>query len=112
MRDYCLAKPGTTEGLPFGEDTLVFKVAEKLFLLTSISLGNQFNVKCDPELAIELRERHPEVTPGYHMNKKMWNTIRMDGSLSDKQLCDMIDHSYEQVAKGLPRKIRETLSEP
>jgi len=107
LREYCLSKPAVTEGLPFGEDTLVFKVGEKLFLLTSINLGNQFNVKCEPELAIELRERHPEVTPGYHMNKKLWNTVKMDGNLTDKQLFEMIDHSYEQVLNGLPKKIRE-----
>jgi len=109
LREYCLAKAGVTEGLPFGEDTLVFKVGEKLFLLTSISLGNQFNVKCDPELAIELREKHPEVTPGYHMNKKLWNTVKIDGNLTDKQLLGMIDHSYEQVFAGLPRKVQETI---
>lgn len=109
LREYCLCKPGVTEDLPFGEDTLVFRVGEKLFLLTSISLGNQFNVKCDPELAIELRERHPEITPGYHMNKKLWNTVKMDGNLPDKQLFELIDHSYEQVFKGLPKKIQENI---
>jgi predicted DNA-binding protein (MmcQ/YjbR family) len=109
LREYCLSKPGVTEDLPFGEDTLVFRVAEKLFLLTSISLGNQFNVKCDPELAVELREHYPEVIPGYHMNKKLWNTVKMDGSLSDRQLFEMIDHSYEQVFKGLPKKVREVI---
>jgi len=109
LREYCLSKPGVTEGLPFGEDTLVFKVGEKLFLLTSISLGNQFNVKCDPELAIELREHHSEIIPGYHMNKKLWNTVKMDGNLTDKQLIEMIDHSYEQVFKGLPKKAQEVL---
>lgn len=109
LRDYCLQKPGVTEGLPFGEDTLVFKVGEKLFLLISISAGDRFNVKCDPELAIELREQYPEVQPGYHMNKKLWNTVRMDGNLTDKQLREMIDHSYEQVVNGLPKKIREQI---
>ena len=109
LREYCLAKAGVTEGLPFGEDTLVFKVGEKLFLLTSIGLGNQFNVKCDPELAVELREQHPEVTPGYHMNKKLWNTVKMDGNLTDKQLSAMIDHSYEQVFAGLSRKVQEAI---
>ena len=109
LREYCLCKPGVTEDLPFGEDTLVFRVGEKLFLLTSISLGNQFNVKCDPELAIELRERHPEITPGYHMNKKLWNTVKMDGNLPDQQLFELIDHSYEQVFKGLPKKIQENI---
>ena len=109
LREYCLQKPGATEGLPFGEDTLVFKVGEKLFLLTSISSGSQFNVKCDPELAIELRERHTEVQPGYHMNKKLWNTVYMDGALTKKQLLEMIDHSYDQVFKGLPKKVQEEI---
>ena len=104
LRDYCLQKPGVTEGLPFGEDTLVFKVGEKLFLLTSISQGDRFNVKCDPELAIELRERYTEVQPGYHMNKKLWNTVFMNGSLTRNQLHEMIDHSYQLIFDGLPKK--------
>lgn len=109
IRDYCLAKPGVTEGLPFGPDTLVFKVGEKLFLLTSLSQGNQFNVKCDPELAIELREKQPDVLPGYHMNKKHWNTVRTDGSLTRRQICEMIDHSYQLVLGSLPKNIRDAL---
>jgi predicted DNA-binding protein (MmcQ/YjbR family) len=110
IRDYCLAKTCVTEGLPFGEDTLVFKVGEKLFLLTGITLGNQFNVKCDPELAIELRERYSEVQPGYHMNKKHWNTVYTDGILTRKQLCDMIDHSYDLVFKSLPKNIQAEIA--
>jgi predicted DNA-binding protein (MmcQ/YjbR family) len=110
LREYCLQKPGVTEGLPFGEDTLVFKVGEKLFLLTSITLGNQFNVKCEPELAIELRERYTEVQPGYHMNKKLWNTVHMDGALTRQQLFEMIDHSYEQVLKGLPKRVQAEIN--
>jgi len=106
IRDHCLAKPGVSEDLPFGEDTLVFKVGEKLFLLASISAGTQFNVKCDPELAIELREHHPEVQPGYHMNKKHWNTVHTNGSLSRRQLIDMIDHSYDLVFKSLPKQVQ------
>ena len=106
IRDHCLAKPGVSEGLPFGEDTLVFKVGEKLFLLASITSGTQFNVKCDPELAVELREHHPEVQPGFHMNKKHWNTVHTDGSLSRKQLVDMIDHSYDLVFKSLPKQVQ------
>lgn len=109
LRDYCLQKPGTTEGLPFGDDTLVFKVGGKMFLLAGISAGNSFNVKCDPELAIELRERYTEVRPGYHMNKKMWNTVLMDGSLTNKQLIGMIDHSYELVLCGLPKKTQDEI---
>ena len=75
-----------------------------MFLLIGLSQANSFNVKCDPELAIELREGHQEVQPGYHMNKKLWNTVYMDGTLSDKQLTDMIDHSYDLVFAGLPKK--------
>lgn len=103
LRDYAILKPGATEGFPFGEDTLVFKVGGKIFLLAGLN-GNGFNAKCDPELAVELRERYTEVQPGYHMNKKMWNTVQMNGSLTRKQLCDMIDHSYDLVYKSLPKK--------
>lgn len=106
LRDYCLQKPAVTEGFPFGEETLVFKVADKLFLLIGLDEANRFNVKCDPELAVELRDRYPEVQPGWHMNKKMWNTVYMDGNLTVKQLHEMIDHSYEQVVKGLTKKAR------
>lgn len=109
IRDYCLVKPGVTEGLPFGQDTLVFKVGAKLFLLTSLSQGDRFNVKCEPEHAIELREQHPEVQPGYHMNKKHWNTVHTDGNLTRRQICDMIDHSYKLVLNGLPKNIREQI---
>jgi predicted DNA-binding protein (MmcQ/YjbR family) len=110
IRDHCLAKPGVTEGLPFGEDTLVFKVGEKIFLLISISDSTHFNVKCDPERAVELRERYSDVQPGYHMNKTHWNTVRSDGSLSRKELCEMIDHSYELVFKSLPKKLQDEIS--
>lgn len=106
LRDYCLLKPGVTEGFPFGEDTLVFKIGGKMFLLAGLQDGNRFNAKCDPELAVELRERHSEVIPGYHMNKTHWNTVYMDGSLTMKQLCQMIDHSYEEVIKSLPKKLQ------
>lgn len=110
LRDYCLQKPAVTEGLPFGEDILVFKVAEKIFLLTSINKAESFNVKCDPELAVELREKYTEVKPGYHMNKKMWNTVSLYGSLTTRQLHEMIDHSYQQVVKGLPKKVQEEIN--
>lgn len=100
LRDYCLAKPGAEEAFPFGPETLVFKVNGKIFLLTSLDKQPlQFNVKCDPERAIELRESYPTVLPGYHMNKKLWNTVIIDGSLSSNQLREFIDHSYELVSK-------------
>jgi len=110
LRDYCLQKPGATEGLPFGEDTLVYKVGEKIFLLTGINSGISFNAKCDPELAIELRERYSEVQPGYHMNKKHWNTVYMNGGLTVKQLHEIIDHSYNLVLNSLPKKLRDEIT--
>ena len=100
IREYILQKPAVTEGFPFGEDTLVFKVKEKIFFLAGLdSSPLQFNVKCDPDKAIEWRDEYPEsVLPGYHMNKKHWNTIIVDGRLSAKQLKEMIDDSYELVS--------------
>ncbi len=101
IREYCLSKPGVEEALPFGPDVLVYKVKGKLFLLTGFDNDPvQFNVKCDPEKAIELREEFPDtVLPGYHMNKKHWNTVLVNGVLSVKQLRAMIDDSYSLVAK-------------
>jgi predicted DNA-binding protein (MmcQ/YjbR family) len=101
LREYVLQKPDVTEGFPFGEDTLVFKVKDKLFLLTGLDCTPlQYNVKCDPDKAIELRDEYPDcVLPGYHMNKKHWNTIIVDGTLSKKQLKAMIDESYNLVGK-------------
>ncbi|TSJ43324.1 MmcQ/YjbR family DNA-binding protein [Mucilaginibacter corticis] len=110
LRDHCLEKPGATEGFPFGEDTLVFKVGGKIFLITGLQEGDRFNVKCDPELAVELRERYTEVQPGYHMNKKMWNTVFMNGSLTHKQLLEMVDHSYDLVFKSLPKKTQAEIT--
>lgn len=110
LRDYCLQKPGATEGFPFGEDTLVFKVGGKMFLLAGLESGNSFNAKCDPERAVELRELHTEVQPGYHMNKKMWNTVYMDGSLPHKLLRELIDHSYQLVVQSLPKKIQAEIA--
>ncbi len=101
LREYVLQKPSVTEGFPFGEDTLVFKVNNKVFLLAALdSIPLQFNVKCDPNKAIELREEWPgSVLPGYHMNKKHWNTVIIDGRLSNKQLLGMVDDSYRLVVK-------------
>ena len=101
FREYCLSKPATTECFPFDENTLVFKVDNKIFVLITLTTTPlQFNVKCDPDKAIELREEFPEnVLPGYHMNKKHWNTIITSGRLSGKLIFEMIDHSYSLVAK-------------
>ncbi|MCX6315370.1 MAG: MmcQ/YjbR family DNA-binding protein [Sphingobacteriales bacterium] len=101
LRDYVLQKPFVTEGFPFGDTVIVFKVKEKVFLLVPLdTIPLQFNVKCEPSLAIELREDYPDsVLPGYHMNKKHWNTVIVDGKLSNKQLIEMVDESYRLVAK-------------
>ena len=100
IREYILQKPAVTEGFPFGEDTLVFKVKDKIFFLAGLNSSPlQFNVKCDPEKAIQLREEYPDsILPGYHMNKKHWNTILVDGRLTAKKLKEMIDDSYTLVA--------------
>ncbi|WP_316820221.1 MmcQ/YjbR family DNA-binding protein [Pedobacter gandavensis] len=110
LRDYCLLKPGSVEGFPFGEDILVFKIGEKVFLLCSLLNANRFNAKCDPERAIEWREQYEEVVPGYHMNKKHWNTIYMDGRLTRQQLHELIDHSYDLVFRSLPKKKQEEIN--
>lgn len=100
IMEYALSKPGSEESLPFGNDTLVFKVDGKIFLLMGLeSHPLQFNVKCDPDRAIELREEHACIIPGYHMNKKHWNSVIVDGSLTNKELKEQIDHSYSLVAK-------------
>jgi predicted DNA-binding protein (MmcQ/YjbR family) len=97
LREYCLAKKGATESFPFGEDTLVFKAKEKIFALVNLDGDLSINLKCDPGLAIELRERFSAVTPGYHMNKKHWNTIILDGTVPDKEVFSWIDHSYDLI---------------
>ena len=108
LRNYCLTKPDVEEGFPFGETTLVFKVNGKIFLLASLDAQPlQFNVKCDPDKAMELRETYPEaVLPGYHMNKKHWNTVIIDGILTTKQLKEMVDDSYELVKKTVKKSIK------
>ncbi|HET6226107.1 MAG TPA: MmcQ/YjbR family DNA-binding protein [Bacteroidia bacterium] len=109
LRAYCLSKKGVTEDLPFGPDTLVFKVKDKIFLLTGMDHPLQFNVKCDPERAIELRDTYTSVKPGYHMNKKYWNTITIDGSVAEKRLQEWITHSYDLVVAGLPKNKQKEL---
>lgn len=107
FREYCLAKKGATEGTPFGETVLVFKVAGKMFGLMSLNeIPATANLKCDPDLALELRDRYEQVRPGYHMNKKHWNTIGIEGGIPAAELRAMIDHSYDLVVKSLPRKSR------
>lgn len=110
FRHFCLSLPGVTEGFPFGEDTLVFKVGEKIFALADADLFSSVNLKCDPELAIDLRERHAAVVPGYHMNKQHWNTVYIDGSISTVLLQEWTLHSYQLVRKSLPKKVQAALS--
>lgn len=110
LREYCLLKKGVEECLPFGDDTLVFKVMGKMFLLSGIdSQPVQFNVKCNPEKAIELRENYSCVLPGYHMNKLHWNTIICDGLVSDKLIKEWIDDSYNLVVDSLTKKLKTEL---
>lgn len=99
LREYCISKQNVTESFPFGEETLVFKVDGKIFALVNLEGDFTINLKCDPALALELRERYSSVTPGYHMNKKHWNTVFIDGSVPDKEILAWIDHSYDLVLK-------------
>ncbi len=98
IREFCISKKGATEGFPFGEDTLVFKAGGKIFALVNLDGELSINLKCDPEFALELRERYSSVTPGYHMNKKHWNTVIINGSIPDKEIFSWIDHSYQLVS--------------
>jgi len=111
LRIYCLQKPGVSESTPFGDSTLVYKVMDKAFILAGIdSFPPSFNAKCDPEYAIELRETYPEhILPGYHMNKKHWNTIVMDANLPEHLIRELIDLSYELVVQGLTKRQKEAL---
>ena len=107
FREYCLAKPGATEGTPFGPEVLVFKVGGKMFALAALDeVPITVNLKCDPDLALDLRDRYEQVRPGYHMNKKHWNTVEIEGCISETELRKMIDHSYDLVVQSLPRATR------
>ena len=109
FRNYCLNKPGVTEGFPFGPETIVFKVSGKIFTIAGIDNFERVNLKCDPERAIELREEYTGIIPGYHMNKNHWNTVYMDGSVPPKLVRELIDLSYKLVAQSLPKVKREAL---
>jgi predicted DNA-binding protein (MmcQ/YjbR family) len=110
LRTYCLEKPGTTEGTPFDNDTLVFKVMGKMFALISMSTPDTVNLKCDPERAEELRAEWEEIQAGYHMSKKHWNTVQLRGRLTDSFIREMIDHSYILVAQSLKKAEKEELA--
>ncbi|AXT62456.1 MmcQ/YjbR family DNA-binding protein [Aquimarina sp. AD10] len=110
FREYCLSKKGVTEHFPFDETTLVFKVMGKMFALTGLErIPFSVNLKCDPDRAIELREYHSEITPGYHMSKKHWNTVNFSEGLATNMLIELIDHSYDLVVSGLTKKVKQEL---
>ncbi|MGH3486312.1 MAG: MmcQ/YjbR family DNA-binding protein [Actinopolymorphaceae bacterium] len=107
----CAALPGAVEDYPFGDGVAVFKVGNRMFALVPLegSSPGRVNLKCDPDLALELRARYQSVRPGYHQNKRHWNTVELDGSIDDSELRQMIDHSYQQVVANLPRAARDRL---
>ncbi len=109
IRLYCLKKKAVTESFPFDDTTLVFKVANRMFALVNLRDNQSINLKCDPDKALELREHYSAVLPGYHMNKKLWNTVILDNSVSDKLIKEWIDDSYYLVVENLPKKLRQEL---
>ncbi len=109
FRNYCLAKKKVTEELPFDENVLVFKVLGKMFALTHVQNFDSVSLKCDPAKALTLRELYPAVSPGYHLNKKHWNTIRMDSTIPDSFIRDLVDQSYDLVIKGLPKSASNSI---
>ena len=110
-REYCISKKGVTEEFPFDDVTLVFKVMGKLFTLTGINTFESINLKCDPNYAIQLREQYNGIIPGYHMNKKHWNTVSTEDDVTDKLIKELIDHSYDLVVKGLTKKAKIELDD-
>jgi predicted DNA-binding protein (MmcQ/YjbR family) len=107
----CGARPGAVEDYPFGDDAAVFKVAGKMFALVSLgSPPGSVSLKCDPDVAVELRGQYAAITAGYHLNKRHWNTVTLDGSVPDEELLELIDHSYELVVAGLTRAERKQLN--
>ena len=115
LREYCIAKKGVTEHFPFDEVTLVFKVMGKMFLLTGLERWERgetsVNIKCDPDWAEELRVEYESVNPGWHMNKKHWNTVTLNNDVIDEFAFELIDHSYDLVVKSLTKKLKEELKE-
>ncbi len=111
FREYCMSKKGVKETFPFNETIMVFKVLDKMFTLTNLESDFRINLKCEPEKAINLREKYHDVLPGYHMNKKHWNTIIINGSIHDNILKKCIDESYELVVSNMTKKNRKLLYE-
>jgi predicted DNA-binding protein (MmcQ/YjbR family) len=112
VREYCLSKPGVTESLPFNDTALVFKVMDKMFALLDLSEDSRgISLKCDPVKALELREQYPDVTPAWHFNKKHWNTVYLDGSVSRNLIFEWISHSYQIVVDKLPASKKKLLED-
>ncbi len=113
LRGWCLQQGGAFEDFPFGPGHSVFKVFGKMFALSALDRTPlEVSVKCEPELATELRNGYPAIRPGYHLNKRHWNTITLDGSLPDQLVCDLIEDSYDLVVSALPKRLREQLGWP
>ncbi|MDE0561473.1 MmcQ/YjbR family DNA-binding protein [Algoriphagus sp. NF] len=106
LRDFCLSKSGTSEDTPFDANTLCFRVGGKIFAITDLEVFEYINLKCDPERSAELREKFEGITPGYHMNKKWWNSVSVLGNVPDQLILDLVDHSYELVFASLPKKLQ------
>ena len=111
FRDYCIAKKGVTEETPFGPDVLVMKVMNKMFALCGIDEFNYINLKCDPDRAIDLREQYHAVQPGYHMNKRLWNSVYVNDDVPDEMVYQMIDDSYNLIVASLTKKLQAELEE-
>jgi predicted DNA-binding protein (MmcQ/YjbR family) len=109
LRSYCLSFKGTTEGFPFDQKTLVFKVMGKMFALIDVDDFDSINLKCDTEKAVVLRETYEGITPGFHMNKSYWNTVKLNNDVSDKLIYELIEHSYQQVVLKLTKKLQNEL---
>jgi predicted DNA-binding protein (MmcQ/YjbR family) len=109
LRDYCLSKPFSSEGFPFDSSTIVFKVGGKMFAIADVEDFNGINLKCNPDFAIELREKFNGIVPGYHSNKKHWNTVYTDQDVPFDLIVSLIDHSYDLVLASLPKKIKSEL---
>ena len=109
LQAYCAKKSGVSWDTPFGPDVLVFRVAGKMFALAPINVFDTVNLKCDPERAVELRERYEGIIPGFHMNKQHWNTVDVTGGVPQKLIWELVDHSYELVRASLPKKVRDEI---
>jgi predicted DNA-binding protein (MmcQ/YjbR family) len=109
FRNHCLALPAVTEDTPFNPTTLCFRLGGKIFALMDMEVFEYVNLKCDPERSVELRERYDGITPGYHMNKKLWNSVSMRGNVPDSLILELAVHSYELIRDSLPKKVRENL---